>query len=88
MHVSSLIWAVSFASASSLFKVHGWLCMTYSELGLSSQQTKKKTQKKRKEKRHKEKKMSKVSVAAPLTCSVVFIPFPLWWQQWDVYLIA
>lgn len=69
MHVSSLIWAVSFGSwfgVSSLFKgtrmaLHDVVNLSWDYLLNTNKQTK---------------KMSTVSVAAPLTCSVCSSLFP------------
>lgn len=84
MHVSSLIWAVSFGSVSSLLKgtqmaLHDLVNLSWDYLLNTNKQTKKK-------------KMSTVSVAAPLTCSVCSSLSPFGGNNgillFDVYLIA
>lgn len=86
MHVSSLIWAVSFGSVSSLLKgtqmaLHDLVNLSWDYLLNTNKQTKKK-----------KKKLSTVSAAAPLTCSVCSSLSPFGGNNgillFDVYLIA
>lgn len=78
LHVSSSTWAVSSSSVSSILK--GTEMALHDLVNLSCDYLLNTTN-----------KQKKVSVAAPLTCSVCS-SCPLWWQRWDplldVYLIA